>query len=47
MVSSSGIGHEWYFAMFSDDALDDVRTCLERGDCLTCLETASSACPAL
>jgi len=36
-----------YFAMFSDDALEDVRTCLERGDCLTCLENASSVCPAL
>ena len=36
-----------YFGMFSDDALTDLSTCLVRGDCLTCLDDASSACPAL
>lgn len=36
-----------YFGMFNDDALEDLRTCMTRGDCLTCLEDASSVCPAL
>lgn len=36
-----------YFGMFNDDTLDTMRTCLQRSDCLTCLEDASTVCPAM